>query len=364
MRKSKSPNFLNFFLIILLISTLLTSAIPAQAFSKNPSHLSNTNPPVTAQKVVIVHNAIGQNWLADGFGNLGRELKANNYFASNAAFNWGPTIPDGNFGGDQIGYHNQVSLLWEWFRSENSSRYLSSLYSESQTAPGTVFTRLTNDPGGENSIVLFTFQTIDTSIIGSPDDPPTGEDNQLRSGSEEFLSVSNIKGIFNDSLQYFSSRQDKLFILTTIPAGDSQSNPGQSVILAGINSWLKNEWLTNYDSNNVRVFDLAAWVTSTSAGQNQGVLQQATASFIPFLNETYHIWQPSESLETLDPNSLQVNISGSTQTSISVSWSKSEEELLGYRIERSLIGEGIWSLLASVSTKNYFLYKSGATMRR
>ena len=149
MSKSKSPNFLNFFLIIiLLISTILTSTLPAQAFSKNPSSPRNSNPPVTAQKLVVVHDTLGQNWLADGFGNLGSQLKTNNYFASNIANNWGPTISDGPYIGDQIGYHNQISLLWEWFRSKNSSLYLSSLYSESQIAPGTIFSRLENDPGG------------------------------------------------------------------------------------------------------------------------------------------------------------------------------------------------------------------------
>ena len=205
--------------------------------------------------------------------------------------------------------------------------------------------------GGENTIILFTFQTIDSLIIGNPDDPPAGDDNPLRGGSEEYLSVSNIKGILIDCLEYFSSRQDKLFILTTIPAGDMQSNPGQSVILSGINSWLKNDWLSNYDSNNVKVFDLAAWVTSTSAGQNQTILQQATASFIPFLNEAYHVWKPSESVDILDPNNLQVSISGSTQTSIAISWTKSDEDILGYRVERSVNGGETWSLLASVSTK-------------
>ena len=158
--------------------------------------LSEISSPDSTQKLILVHDTIGQNWLADGYGNLGIELQANNYFVSNAAFNWGPAIPSGLFSGEQIGNHNKAAYLWEWFKGNFSSQYLSALYSESSKAAGTDYSRLPDDPGGENTIIVFTLRPIDTQINGNPNDPPAGDENLLKDGSEEYLSVSNIKRHF------------------------------------------------------------------------------------------------------------------------------------------------------------------------
>ncbi len=48
------------------------------------------NPPAEPVKLVFIHHSCGENWLADGHGNLGRSLAENNYFVSDTNYGLGP----------------------------------------------------------------------------------------------------------------------------------------------------------------------------------------------------------------------------------------------------------------------------------
>ena len=55
--------------IIILIAILLIAAVPRQA-------------PEQPVKLIFIHHSTGENWLTDGYGNLGSTLGENNYFVS------------------------------------------------------------------------------------------------------------------------------------------------------------------------------------------------------------------------------------------------------------------------------------------
>jgi hypothetical protein len=139
--------------------------------------------------------------------------------------------------------------------------------------------------------------------------------------------VGNAKYIYNDLLNYFVTRPDKLFIVITAP-------PVQDTTYAdnarAFNQWLVNDWLleNNYTLNNIAVFDFYNLLTHPdnhhwvhngqiehviAAGSNTEYYdsdgddhpnvegsQKATDEFIPLLNIFYHRWvsgapaQPAE----------------------------------------------------------------------
>ena len=46
--------------------------------------------PTSIVKLIFIHHSCGENWLQDGYGNLGIALGANNYFVSDTNYGWGP----------------------------------------------------------------------------------------------------------------------------------------------------------------------------------------------------------------------------------------------------------------------------------
>jgi hypothetical protein len=148
------------------------------------------------------------------------------------------------------------------------------------------------------------------------------------------MTVANAKGIYNDILEYFATRQDKLFIAITAPpqvAGDTDATHAANA--RAFNIWLVNDWLRNYPHHNVAVFDFYNVLTSNggstavndagSATGNHhrwwgGAIQhlqtvvsntaayasaaddshptaagnqKATAEFVDLLNVYYHAWK-------------------------------------------------------------------------
>ena len=75
--------------------------------------------------------------------------------------------------------------------------------------------------------------------------------------------MSNIKGLYRDLLDYFATRQDKMFVLITTPPSISDSTtPESAANLRAINTWLVFHWLDDYPYNNVFVFDYYNVLTS------------------------------------------------------------------------------------------------------
>ena len=214
-------------------------------------------PPVNPVRLIFIHHSTGENWLNDDNGGLGIALRDNNYYVSDTNYGW----PGGNF---SIGDSTDIGNWWDWFRGPESSTYLSALYDES--GHNCSYSYLSTAPSGQNEIVMFKSCFPNSALQGNPNDPvPSIDDNPLRgqdSGSE-YHTVANAKGIYIDILEYFRSRQDKLFIVITAPplrAGDT--NTAEAANARAFNNWLVNEWLAGYSYKNVAVFDFYNVLTS------------------------------------------------------------------------------------------------------
>lgn len=278
---------------VLLIATLMGGSLTSPASAQN----YDPNPPQETVKLIFIHHSTGENWLMDGYGDLGKRLGENNYFVSDTNYGWGP---------DGIGDRTDIVNWPEWFRSENTPVYMAALFTESRQHSS--YTRNLSDPGGENQIVMFKSCFPNSMLEGKPNDPPVeGYD----------LTVSNAKYIYNDLLRYFITLPDKLFIVITAPPVQDSSLADNA---RAFNLWLVNDWLreNDYPLNNVAVFDLYNVLTHPdnhhryANGQIEHLVesgrntlyydsdgddhpniegsQKATEEFIPLLNIYYQRW--------------------------------------------------------------------------
>ena len=95
------------------------------------------NPPSRVVKLIFIHHSTGENWLSDGYGDLGSTLGQNNYFVSDTNYGWGP---------DGIGDRTDIPDWQEWFRSDNTPTYMEELFQEN--GQNAEYTRSLSDPGG------------------------------------------------------------------------------------------------------------------------------------------------------------------------------------------------------------------------
>jgi hypothetical protein len=282
--------------VLLILFTLSITA--ASPFRQSP----DTSPPTQPVKLIFIHHSTGENWLTDGYGNLGQALGENNYFVSDTNYGWGP---------DAIGDRTDIPNWTEWFASENTPTYMEALFNESEQHAS--YTRMLSDPGGENEIIMFKSCFPNSALEGSPNDP---------AGTYEELTVGGAKYVYNRILPYFASRPDKLFIVITAPP---LSDSTYAENARAFNQWLVNDWLNenNYTLNNVAVFDFYNILTSDDAhhrisgGQiehittNKNTLhypsgddhpsergsQKATEEFVPMLNYFYNRWKADAPLQ-------------------------------------------------------------------
>jgi len=276
-------------------------------------------------RLIFIHHSTGENWLADENGGLGVVLRDNNYFVSDTNYGWGP---------DAIGDYTDIGHWWTWFRAPRSTTYLSALYRESEQHAS--YSRLATAPAGENQIVMFKSCFPNSHLAGSPGDPATTGDNPLRGqdAGSDYMTVGNAKGIYNDLLAYFATRQDKLFIVITAPPlVESGTDPAYAANARAFNNWLVNDWLDGYAYRNVAVFDFYHVLTSNGGDVNRNDLgwssgnhhrwwngavqhiqtvannysaygsdawdshptaaggQKASAEFVPLLNIALHCWR-------------------------------------------------------------------------
>lgn len=283
----------------------------------------NPNPPSKPMRLIFIHHSTGENWLADDNGGLGIALRDNNYFVSDTNYGWGP---------DGIGDTTDIGHWWTWFRSPQSANYTRALYTES--GQHAEYARAANNPGGENQIVIFKSCFPNSQMLGKPNDPPTTGDNPLR-GQEagDQLTVANAKAIYNDLLQYFATRQDKLFVvITQPPLSQRETSAANAANARAFATWLARDWLKSYPHKNVFVFDFYNVLTSSGGNANKndagqesgnhhriwkGAVQyvqpvisnfsaypsapddshpsaaggkKATAEFVPLLNLAVHCW--------------------------------------------------------------------------
>ena len=241
-----------------LITTLFLVLL--RAVSLHAANTLDTGMPTSQVKLIFIHHSCGENWLADWDGGLGIVLRNNNYFASDTNYGWGP---------NSIGDNTDIGHWWVWFCSPNSATFLSALYSASDQ--NSSYSRLAADPGGENEIIMFKSCFPNSHLGGYPEAPPTTGNNPLRgqdSGSVH-MTVANAKGIYNDILAYFATRQDKLFVAITAPpqvANDTDSTHAANA--RAFNDWLVNNWIEGYPYTNVAVFDFYNVLTSNGGNAN------------------------------------------------------------------------------------------------
>lgn len=276
---------------VIALTTILT--LTASAWLPNPaSQAVTTDPPDQVVKLVFIHHSTGENWLTDGYGDLGRTLGGNNYFVSDTNYGWGP---------EAIGDRTDIPNWTEWFASGMTPTYMDALFNEAEQHSS--YTRTLADPGGENTIIMFKSCFPNSALEGNPNDPP---------GTYEELTVAGAKYVYNTILQYFATRPDKLFIVITAPP---LSDSTYAENARAFNDWLVNDWLreNNYALNNVAVFDFYNVLTDKNAhhrivnGQiehvsarsntldypsgddhpNERGSQKATEEFIPMLNYFY-----------------------------------------------------------------------------
>jgi hypothetical protein len=252
---------------LLLFANAATSIAEYAETSSDP----NPNPPDNPVRLIFIHHSTGENWLNDENGGLGIALRDNNYFVSDTNYGWGP---------DGIGDLTDIGNWWEWFRGPDRSTYLNALYSEGDQHCS--YSRLSSAPSGENEMIMFKSCFPNSAFQGNQIDPvpPIGSNPLKGEGSgSEYHTFANAKGIYIDILEYFRSRQDKLFIAIAAPpliAGGT--NTEQAANARAFNNWLVNEWLSGYPYHNVAVFDFYNVLTSNGGNANTNDLGWATGN--------------------------------------------------------------------------------------
>ncbi|HDD61376.1 MAG TPA: hypothetical protein ENF22_02450 [Chloroflexi bacterium] len=267
---------------------------PAQASPLQQG--SDANPPDRVVKLIFIHHSTGENWLTDGYGNLGQALAGNNYYVSDTNYGWGP---------HSIGDRTDIPDWEEWFRSGNTPAYMEALFDEGDKHAD--YTRTGADPGGENEIVMFKSCFPNSDLEGRSGDPPS---------ADGWLSVGHAKYVYNEILSYFGQHPERLFVVITAPPLRDRGNAANA---RAFNLWLMNDWLTenDYPYQNVAVFDFYNVLTGNDGhhtfenGQEVHQIakkdtlkypsgddhpsrkgsQKATDEFIPLLNYFYNRWQ-------------------------------------------------------------------------
>jgi hypothetical protein len=299
-------------MLVLLIGLLgLTAAKPS--FAQNGL---DPSPPTNMVKLIFIHHSTGENWLMDGYGDLGRVLQENNYFVSDTNYGWGPNA---------VGDTTDIPDWLRWFRSSETPEIMAAIFSENRINSGdwSYFERYLSEPGGENEVIMFKSCFPNSELDGSPNDSP---------GTYADYTVAGAKYVYNEILQYFSSRPDKLFVVITAPPV-SDSTLAENA--RAFNNWLMSEWLVDYEGNNVVIFDFYNVLTGRDHhhrlvdGQVEHTYREgadtlaypsdddhpsaegsrkATEEFVPLLNAWYKRWKagaptspPIES-ETLPPS--------------------------------------------------------------
>jgi len=295
------------FLICLICVIILAGTVLSSSFAQAapPQQGGDSNPPDRLVKLIFIHHSTGENWLTDGYGNLGQALAENNYFVSDTNYGWGP---------HSIGDRTDISDWQEWFRSDNTPTFMDALFNEGDQHAE--YTRPATDPGGENEIIMFKSCFPNSDLEGSPDDPPS---------EAGWLSVGHAKYVYNEILEYFGQHPEKLFVVITAPP---LSDRGNAANARAFNLWLLNDWLeeNDYSHQNVAVFDFYNLLTGKDGhhtfegGQEVHQIaskdtlaypsgddhpskkgsQKATEEFIPLLNYFYNRWQ-AENPTSLPP---------------------------------------------------------------
>jgi hypothetical protein len=264
---------------------------PDSGQARTGSSALNPAPPDQPVRLIFIHHSTGENWLADDNGRLGITLRDNHYYVSDTNYGWGPL---------EIGSLTDIGHWWLWFRSPDSETYLGELYPESGQHAS--YSRMAGQaPGAENEVILFKSCFPNSAMRGNPGAsvPPIAQ-NPLRGqdSSSTYHTVANAKGIYTDVLEYFRTRQDKLFVAVAAPPlRDGTYAAGARAF----NEWLANDWLKDYPYNNVAVFDFYNVLTTNAGSPNTNDLGQETGNH-------HRWWQNAVQHKTNGDNDANPNV--------------------------------------------------------
>jgi hypothetical protein len=194
--------------------------------------------------------------------------------------------------------NTDIGHWWTWFRSANSPTYTQAVYDT--TNQNATYTRPMANPGGENQIIMFKSCYPNSQLGGSLGDTiPPIESNPLRdegSGSTNHT-VANAQGIYIDLLNYFSDHPEKLFIAVTAPPMiEGNITITEAANARDFNDWLVNDWLDEYEHNNVAVFDFFNVLTSNGGSSETNDVGSETGN--------HHRWWNNavQHIQTVDNN--------------------------------------------------------------
>lgn len=258
---------------------------------------ADTTPPDNPVKLIFIHHSVGENWLSDDNGGLGKTLGENNYFVSDTYYGWGP---------DAIGDHTDIPDWLEWFSGPDRDTYMNAVYTEyrDDAAGYDYYNRPMADPGGENQIVIFKSCYPNSNLAGNPADP---------AGEAPDMTVGGAKYVYNQLLDYFKRHPERLFIAITPPP---ETSPEYAESAESFSRWMTEDWLSDYPGTNVGVFDLHAVLSGTenhhtadgdtvmyTTGHGNTLAYptedqhpskignlKATQEFVPLLNYYYNRW--------------------------------------------------------------------------
>lgn len=260
-----------------IISLFWISGIVAQV-------TTDPTPPKEAVKLVMIHASIGRAWLCDGtdFGHLGGVLGANNYYVSDCDKDFDAPQNENVFNN---GYPNSgvyAGAIYNWFYDTTTAQ--GNGYTKSENVLNAIYTTTNaysvdpvwmtykrdymDDPGGENTIVMFKPTHVSSGLKSNNSSDWT----ELigKHPSDDAHTIANSKEIFNKIVEYFKTRTDKMFVLITPPpyaANTSEDAFSQDETLAAnareLNTWFVNNWLQDLDweNKNVYVFDFFNVIT-------------------------------------------------------------------------------------------------------
>lgn len=269
------------------VKTNPTTPPPTTANNLQPLPGSATAPPARPVKLIFLHHSSGENWLKDNNGGLGIALRDNNYFVSDTNYGWGPVPLQGAV---PIGSLTDIGHWWMWFRGPKSPEIMDAVYAES--GQHSSYSRLNTDPGGKNRIVMFKSCYPNSNLRGNAADPVPGIDaNPLKGldSNSEYHTVANAKGIYSDLLPYFQQHQDTLFVVITAPPLSTANNAGNA---RAFNQWLVNDWLKDYPSKNVAVFDFYNVLTTNGGNAKTNDLDKESGN--------HHRWWQNTVQHTID----------------------------------------------------------------
>ncbi|HPE70262.1 MAG TPA: hypothetical protein P5560_13240 [Thermotogota bacterium] len=290
MKRKLVRGFAILFLILFAFTGCSTQGVAPGGGNSGGGNEDPVDPPTPVLKLVFIHHSCGENWLSDGNGDLGIALMNNNYFVSDTNYGWGT---------DGIGDTTDIGHWWTWFRGPKSNVYTAELFAES--GQNSWYSRLDDDPGGENQVILFKSCYPNSDLKGNANAPvPAIGANPLRGQDcwSEAHTVANAKGIYLDLLNFFSQHTDKLFVAITAPPLQYSEFSANA---RAFNNWLVNDWLDGYPHDNVAVFDFYNVLTTNGGSANVNDLDRETGNH-------HRVWQGVVQHKTDGDNDANPNV--------------------------------------------------------